>query len=141
MRYNILGRTGLSVSELGLGGHEYRRAAFLDNGRFTELDLARIPTVNAGLAAGINYFDTTFTEEVQSLGWVLKELNVPLDKVVINGMIGAMDNGFAPDRLECALETLHAPQEKGLMRFVGASCHDPDLRPGLSMSTIPWMWS
>lgn len=25
MNYRILGRTGLKVSEIGLGGHEYRR--------------------------------------------------------------------------------------------------------------------
>jgi aryl-alcohol dehydrogenase-like predicted oxidoreductase len=86
MKYRTLGRTGLRVSEIGLGGHEFRRQAYVQGGRYTELDPARPEVIRQALELGVNYFDTTYTQEAQSLGAALKALGVPRGQVVINGM-------------------------------------------------------
>lgn len=87
MEYSVLGRTGIRVSKLGLGGHEYER--FLNPVHFpgerkVEEELSyeelmatqscRNKLVKRAIEAGINYFDTTLVEEAQSLGLALKSL-------------------------------------------------------------------
>lgn len=87
VRYRILGRTGMKVSELGLGGHEYGR--FLNPVHFPgerkpEEEVSqdvlmatqgpRNELIKRAIEAGINYFDTTLVEEAQSLGVALKTL-------------------------------------------------------------------
>src|SRR3990170_8242565 len=87
MRYMILGRTGLKVSELGLGGHEYRRflnlrhfpgkRKFEEKVSFEELletQTQRNKLIKRAIDAGVNYFDTTLVEEAQSLGLALEDL-------------------------------------------------------------------
>jgi aryl-alcohol dehydrogenase-like predicted oxidoreductase len=87
MKYRMLGRTGLKVSVLGLGGHEYAR--FLSPYDFPvkrrpeepvgseELLKTQPPRnklIERALDAGVNYFDTGIIEEPQSLGLALKTL-------------------------------------------------------------------
>lgn len=87
MKYRILGRTGLKVSVLGLGGHEYAR--FLspydfpvkrkpeEPVGFDELLKTQPPRdelIERAIDAGVNYFDTGIIEEPQSLGLALKTL-------------------------------------------------------------------
>lgn len=87
MNYRVLGRTGLKVSELGIGGHEYLR--FPHPRHFPvkrkvgeeispeELSTSQDPRtklIEHAIDAGVNYFDTTFVEECQSLGLALKRL-------------------------------------------------------------------
>ncbi len=87
MRYRVLGRTGLSVSELGLGGHEYARFANLhhfpgERGLEEEVGIeelskgqdARDRLIERAIDAGVNYFDTGLVEECQSLGSALRTL-------------------------------------------------------------------
>jgi aryl-alcohol dehydrogenase-like predicted oxidoreductase len=87
MRYRLLGRTGLTVSELGLGGHEFARFLpswhFVTNRKFeepvpeAELDAtqpARNALIQTAIAAGVNYFDTGEVAEPQSLGLALATL-------------------------------------------------------------------
>ncbi|MFQ6075159.1 MAG: hypothetical protein ACE5Z5_03335 [Candidatus Bathyarchaeia archaeon] len=60
-----MGRTGLKVSELGFGGHEYRRPLPTTLGRWGEIDLdefmrkqpERNELIGKAIGAGINYFD------------------------------------------------------------------------------------
>jgi len=94
MRYRVLGRTGLKVSELGLGGHEYRR--FDETKRKSEEKKSseellktqpqRNSLIERAIDAGVNYFDTTSVEEAQSLGLALKTLGRRRD-VYITAMI------------------------------------------------------
>ncbi len=82
MRYRILGRTKLKISEIGLGGHEYRRPLPTTLGRWGELDFEKFTAtqpvrneiVRRAIDLGINYFDTTRMEEAMSLGSALKSL-------------------------------------------------------------------
>jgi predicted aldo/keto reductase-like oxidoreductase len=87
MKTNILGKTGLRVSVIGLGGHEYRwlHAGHIKHSRHVRFNPERSRVVKRALDAGVNLFDTTFQEEVQSLGHILAKLGWPEDAIV-NGM-------------------------------------------------------
>ena len=88
MRYNTLGKNGLRVSALGLGGHEFdwSFSGHVKDSRMTTFDPDRTAVIEKALEGGINYFDTTFFEEVQSLGHQIAKLNCR-DQMVINGMV------------------------------------------------------
>jgi aryl-alcohol dehydrogenase-like predicted oxidoreductase len=84
----VLGKTGIQATSLGIGGHEYRwlHAGNIKDGRHLRFNPERKRVIQRALEAGINLFDTSFIEEVQSLGHVFRELGWPADAVV-NGMI------------------------------------------------------
>jgi aryl-alcohol dehydrogenase-like predicted oxidoreductase len=88
MQTRRLGKTELMVSVLGLGGHEYRwlHSGNIANGRHRTYNPERTRVVERARAAGVNYFDTTFVEEVDSLGHALRTTG-GLDDAIINGMI------------------------------------------------------
>ena len=86
MNYRILGRTGLKVSEIGLGGHEYRRKHLVVDGRFTEFDPDRPSLIAEAIERGVNYFDTTYIEECHSLGHSISTAGLDRSKMIINGM-------------------------------------------------------
>lgn len=82
MKYRKLGRTGLKVSELGIGGHEYRRwlntrqfaNEKVNTEKFSKTQPQRNKIIERLIDAGVNYFDTTLPEEEKSLGEALKSL-------------------------------------------------------------------
>jgi len=94
VKYRILGRTGLKVSEIGLGGHEYRRPLPTTLGRWGEIDIEKFMKtqpkrnviIKRAIEAGINYFDTTQMEEAKSLGLALKNVG-GREKIYIAAMI------------------------------------------------------
>jgi aryl-alcohol dehydrogenase-like predicted oxidoreductase len=86
MKYRILGRTGLRVSEIVLGGQEYRRGIVVCDRHSREVDKQRHAIVKRALEMGVNYFDTTYTQEAFSLGRVIKDLGFPRDKTFISAM-------------------------------------------------------
>jgi len=95
MKYRILGRTGLRVSEIGLGGHEYRRPLPTTLGRWGEIDIEKFmetqpkrnEIIKRAIEAGINYFDTTQIEEMKSLGLALKALGKRKDLYIASMIV------------------------------------------------------
>ena len=87
LKYRVLGRTRLKVSELGFGAHEYRRPlpttlgrwGEIDGDKFTQTQPARNRLIKEAIGAGVNFFDATQPEETKSLGLALKELGAKND--------------------------------------------------------------
>ena len=87
LKYRVLGRTGLKVSELWFGAHEYRRPlpttlgcwGDIDENEFIQTQPARNRLIKEAIGAGVNFFDATQPEETKSLGLALKELRVKND--------------------------------------------------------------
>lgn len=89
MQYRVLGRTGFRVSELGLGGHKYRRwlnpnhfNVERNDEEFYATQKQRNMVIKRAIEAGVNYFDTTNTDEVESLGLALRECSKRKDVYV-----------------------------------------------------------
>jgi len=90
MKYRVLGRTGLNVSEIGFGGHEYRRPLPTTLGRWGETNTRefmkkqpeRNELIQRAVELGVNYFDATQPEEAWSLGIALKEAEAREDVFV-----------------------------------------------------------
>lgn len=74
VNYRRLGRSELRVSEVGVGGHHLRK--HLPDGAWTFRGdpAARAAIYARALDRGINFFDTTFKEEVVAFGEALKIL-------------------------------------------------------------------
>ena len=84
-----LGNTGLTVSRVGLGGHykAMEEGSYEDRYAYVEAEVeARTALVARALAAGINYFDTTWRNEVAMLGATLARLGAR-EQAVVNGMV------------------------------------------------------
>lgn len=78
-----LGRTGFEVNVLGLGGHTYPVGSGTDCFMSPE---ARSELVHHLVASGVNYFDTTWKQEVELLSDSFRRANIKEDVVVsING--------------------------------------------------------
>jgi aryl-alcohol dehydrogenase-like predicted oxidoreductase len=148
-----LGRTGLDVSVLGLGGHTYPIGSGPGFFRSPE-DRARL--IQYLVNSGINYFDTTWLEEVELLAdsfkrsaigekvlvslqyvdaladpkWrekLRKEIEV---RLLVMGYSHApvflmgVGNGEVPyAQLIEACESMVRLKEEGLIRNIGLSCH------------------
>jgi predicted aldo/keto reductase-like oxidoreductase len=89
LKRKLLGKTGLEVSPVGIGGH-YRameeghyeeRTAYIDK----EIPL-RCRIVEKAIGRGINYFDTTWKNEAELLGKALEQTGLR-DHAVVNGMV------------------------------------------------------
>lgn len=121
MRYRKLGRTGLDVSELALGGLFIASFA-------AERDEAR-RVVHRALELGVNYVDTapSYHDSEAALGYALEGVSTPL---ILSTKLGGRPQPFDPQNkdalrrsVEESLRTLHRDQIDIL--FI----HEPD-RPG-----------
>ena len=95
MKYNLLGNTGLKVSELCLGtmtfGENFFNIAVVDQARANQM-------VERSLDAGINFFDTadvySYGEAETVLGKALRDTGAERDKVIVATKVrGAMSEG------------------------------------------------
>ena len=123
MKKRILGRTGLSVSELSLG------AAFITRGE--DGFKGCLPVVKRSLELGINLADTSadYGDSEEGLGWALNELEKPC---IVSTKLGPRsgqtdfnprDKGCLRRIVEGSLENLHRDYLDILM------IHEP-CRPG-----------
>jgi aryl-alcohol dehydrogenase-like predicted oxidoreductase len=87
MRYRQLGKTGIRVSELGLGGYFLSRlgASFEDCRR----------AVHRAVDAGVNYIDTApgYADSEEVVGRILREIRAP---VVLSTKLGGRPQPFDP---------------------------------------------
>jgi aryl-alcohol dehydrogenase-like predicted oxidoreductase len=77
VNYRVLGRTGVQVSEVGLGGHREgveARGGIAATARFFLPAQERARVVGRAIDAGVTYFDTTYGCEAASLGESLQLL-------------------------------------------------------------------
>ena len=98
MNYRRLGRSDLRVSEIGVGGHHLRQASPEGGRIFREAAQERAAIFSRALDNGINFFDTTFKEEVISFGEALKIMG-RRDEMVLCSMDEQYSN-FRSDELK-----------------------------------------
>jgi predicted aldo/keto reductase-like oxidoreductase len=148
----MLGRTGLEVSVLGLGGHTYPVG---DDGFRTHDQRAEL--VSRLIDAGVNYFDTTWMNEVELLADSFRRCGKGDDcRVSLQFVDGISDskwrerlrrevearlavmarskaplflmgvgNGYPPlSEIVAALEAMAGLRDEGLIENIGVSCHE-----------------
>ncbi len=105
MKYNLLGQTGLYVSELCLGTMTFGGIGFWENiGKLQQDDATAL--VKTAFDAGINFIDTanvySFGESEKLTGAALKKLGLPRDELVIatkaTGIMNELPNGRGHSR-------------------------------------------
>ena len=147
MKYRTLGRTGLKVSEIGLGTSQSFRAA----AREDEARCHRI--VNEALDRGINFFDTApnYWEAEETLGRALEPRRA---EAIIATKVNEPDAGKARESIERSFEHLRVDtidllqihslvswrevtpiiedyRSKGRVRFIGLTSSEPHQYPDM----------
>lgn len=140
MKYNVLGKTNMKVSMMGLGG-----AAFSNiYGTFDEQQSLRV--IDAALRGGVNYLDTSpwygqGCSEI-TIGKALQ--NVPRDRYFVAGKVGRYDRqthrmfDFSADRTLRAVD--NSLQLLGIGYFDVIQVHDLSFAPDIDMimhETLP----
>jgi aryl-alcohol dehydrogenase-like predicted oxidoreductase len=105
MRYNLLGQTGLFVSELCLGTMTYGGKGHWERMGRLQLDEV-VDQFKTAFDAGINFIDTanvySLGESERLTGQALKRLGIPRDQVVIatkaTGIMNELPNGRGQSR-------------------------------------------
>lgn len=157
-----LGRTGIEVTVLGLGGHTYPVGRSSESFQSPE---DRALLVRRLVSAGVNYFDTTWLHEVRLLADSFRRANIKENTFVslqyVDGMcdhdwrrkirqeiekrLRIMNYTHAPlfllgmgnedipyAEFTAALEKMKGFKEEGLIQNIGISCHRIDLFPLIS---------
>lgn len=105
MKYRLLGKTGLYVSELCLGTMTYGSAGFWQV--MGGLDQTAVTAqVKYAFAQGVNFIDTanvySFGQSEQLVGQAIKQLGLPRDELVIatkaTGIMNELPNGRGQSR-------------------------------------------
>lgn len=156
MQKRRLGRTGLYVSVLGVGGHTYPVGDGSD-AFCTPDDRARL--IRRLVDAGVNYFDTTWLNEVELLADSFRRAKVREQVLVslqyvdgisdpnwrqrlraeLEARLRVMEYDRAPlfimgvgnnrppiSEIAAACEAMEALKKEGLIQCIGVSCHDLD---------------
>jgi aryl-alcohol dehydrogenase-like predicted oxidoreductase len=121
MKTRVLGKTGLRVSELGLGG------LFISSvgGEFEQAKKAILRAIELG----VNYIDTApgYANSEAVLGKVLREVDTPL---ILSTKLGGRPQPFKPQDKDCLMQSVEES-----LRLLGRDyidmllIHEPD-RPG-----------
>jgi aryl-alcohol dehydrogenase-like predicted oxidoreductase len=123
MKKRILGRTGLKVSELSLGGLFITTNA----NNFKESKKA----VNAALHSGINYIDTApfyFDSEI-TLGKILKDYQ-DVEPLIVSTKLGGRPAPFLPQDKKCLMQSVEMSLDYLGRDYIDIlMIHEPD-RPG-----------
>jgi aryl-alcohol dehydrogenase-like predicted oxidoreductase len=122
MEKSILGRTGLEVTRLGMGG------AFVVS-RFAEKEDAR-DAVHRAVALGVNYVDTApgYSNSEEVLGFCMEDLAEPM---ILSTKFGGRPQPFEPQSRDCLMQSLEES-----LRLLGRDyidmliVHEPE-RPGM----------
>jgi len=127
VRYNEFGETGVEVSAIGLGGHEYFEGGVRGfNSEERERAIApgvalegygeaeRLAVVRTALNHGVNFFDVTIDEEKDALGRNLRTLD-PTEEVYVQTRPAGMVYTYGNHNAGLAdYERLHAEVERVL---------------------------
>ena len=121
MNTRILGKTGLRVSELSLGG------LFISSigGEFQQSKKA----ILRALEFGVNYIDTapTYANSEEVLGKALQDVNTPL---ILSTKLGGRPQPFQPQNKECLMKSVEESLKLLRRDYVDIlMVHEPD-RPG-----------
>ena len=89
MRYRVLGRTGLKISEIGLGGH-YDGVGWKEKG--SDRQERRNEVIGEAYKLGINFFDSNEVYESAKIGIALSELKMKRETVHLAADTNAYEN-------------------------------------------------
>lgn len=129
MKYRVLGKSGIQVSAVGVGGHQNmapkttlsaaQQAAYLTDFEkqihvMSHQERAKI--IGRALELGINYFDTSLDMETESMGHSLKILG-QREKCVITLVAGVMQYMLPDTRTSWAKKAVAQDIDRGLQLF------------------------
>jgi aryl-alcohol dehydrogenase-like predicted oxidoreductase len=130
MRYRPFGNTGIKLSVIGLGGHEYlpdgsSRGFNEDRGDavkpgYTGVGYGgpqRLAVLEAALSSGINFFDVTIDPEKEALGRNLREVTIPHD-IFIQTRPEGMGYSYDPGNRKMADAKLLRPEVERILKLL-----------------------
>jgi aryl-alcohol dehydrogenase-like predicted oxidoreductase len=103
LKYRSYGKTGVTVSEIGMGGHREgvdTRDGVARRARFFKSSQERAAIVGKALECGVTYFDTTYGVEIASLGESLRLLEAQRDTLFVSGMRVDFFSNLLSDELD-----------------------------------------
>jgi predicted aldo/keto reductase-like oxidoreductase len=102
VKYNLI-TDKYKVSCVGIGGHYSKMEEGSFEARYAKVSLQEIKDraalIEKAVAAGINYFDTTWRNEVEMLGKSIEGLQIR-DRIFVNGMVLGAFKGSAATGME-----------------------------------------
>jgi len=88
MKYRTLGRTGLNVSEVALGGH-FTGMGWKEKG--SKRQSLRNEVIGEAYKLGMNFFDTNDVSESEKIGIALEANGIERDKILLSADTNAYD--------------------------------------------------
>ncbi|MFC1558539.1 aldo/keto reductase, partial [candidate division KSB1 bacterium] len=88
MKYRMLGRTGMRVSEVALGGH-FTGMGWQEKG--SKRQSLRNEVIGEAYKQGINFFDTNEVSESEKIGIALEANGIKRDKILLSADTNAYD--------------------------------------------------